>query len=329
MLQQTQVETVIPYFERFLSRFPSVEMLAAASQDDVLKTWENMGYYARARNLHQAAGEIVKRFNGRLPDTWDELTGLPGIGTYTAGAILSIAFGQAVPAVDGNVKRLMSRLFAIKEPLENGATQGIVRALAEELVPSKDPGGFNQALMDMGANVCTPRQPRCSRCPVSTDCEAHRDGLQDLLPLVKKRGPLPHAHVTAAVIWDESRRLLITQRPDRGLLGGLWKLPGGPQRADEEPLKQSLRTQVLEELGVRIQVGKPITSVKHAYTHFRITLHAFDCTHRAGKPKALGCPDWRWAKPGQLNTFAFSKADREIIKAVISNPQVKIQANRT
>lgn len=317
MLQQTQVETVIPYYNRFLSRFPTVQALASASLDDVLKIWENMGYYARARHLHAAAEEIVERFGGKVPNTWDELIGLPGIGNYTAGAILSIAFAQPVPAVDANVRRVITRLFAIDQPLEQGRTQRRIADLARKLLPKDDPGLFNQALMDLGASTCTPRRPDCMVCPVCKSCAANQAELQNALPVTKKRTPIPHNDITAGVITDTRGRILVVQRPHKGLLGGLWKFPGGVQESDET-LGKCLRRKVREEVGIRIRVGKSITSVNHAYTHFRITLHAFQCTHQAGKPKPFGCTDWRWVRLRQLQDLAFSRADRKIVEVLTS-----------
>ncbi len=313
MLQQTQVDTVIPYYEHFLERFPTIQTLAEASLDEVLKIWEGMGYYARARNLHAAAKAVVEQFGGHIPDTWDELLSLPGIGPYTAGAILSIAFGQPVPAVDGNTRRVLSRLFAIESPVDHPPTQRQVRELAGELVPAGDPGRFNQALMDLGANICTPQKPACRLCPVSDFCEAFKQGLHEMLPVTRKRGPIPHYDVTAAVIWDGDGRLLIAQRPPDGLLGGLWEFPGGKQEPGES-LEACLRREIREELGIEISVGERIVSVDHAYTHFRITLHAFHCTHEAGEPRALGCAGWRWVRPDELDQFAFPKVDREVIR---------------
>ena len=317
MLQQTQVETVIPYYRRFLSRFPTVEVLAAAPLDNVLKVWENMGYYARARNLHTAAMEVVKRFGGRVPSTRDELVRLPGIGDYTAGAILSIAFGQPVPAIDANVRRVMVRIYAIDQPIEQSRTQRRIADLTRNLLPGDHPGLFNQALMDLGAGICTPRTPQCTVCPVCSSCAASQRNLQDVLPISRKRAPIPHNHVTAGVVNDVRGRILVVRRPDKGLLGGLWKFPGGPQETDET-LECCLQKRVLEEAGIRIRVGRPIVSVNHAYTHFRITLHAFQCTHEAGKPRSLGCTDWQWMTLPQLKDLAFSKADRKIIEVLIS-----------
>ena len=315
MLQQTQVDTVIPYYHRFLSRFSTVQDLASASVDDVLKIWENMGYYARARNLHGAARQIIKQFGGKIPDTWHDLTSLPGIGSYTAGAILSMAYGQPVPAVDGNVKRVLARLFAIDQPLNDSQARRQVMDRVRALVPEKDPGRFNQALMDLGSKICTPRKPKCKVCPVRSSCQAYEHNLQSVLPLIPKRTPLPHSDVTAGIIHDAKGRVLIVKRPVKGLLGGLWKFPGGPQ-VPNESLKSSLRRTIAEELGIRVKVGKSLASVDHAYTHFRITLHAFGCTCESGKPKALACDGWRWVPLVRLQDYAFSKADREIALAL-------------
>lgn len=317
MLQQTQVETVIPYYYRFLSRFPTVQALAAAPLDDVLKVWENMGYYARAHHLHAAAKQIVGRFGGKIPSSWDELVSLPGVGHYTAGAVLSMAFGQHVPAVDSNVRRVLSRLFAIDQPLEQRQTQQQLVELAKRLLPEDAPGLFNQALMDLGASTCTPRKPACMSCPIWKLCKAYERQLQDALPVTRKRIPIPHSHMTAGLIHNSRGRILIVRRPNKGLLGGLWKFPGGVQESDET-LVVSLQRQVREEVGIKIQVGKPLTSVNHAYTHFRITLHAFQCTYQAGKPRSLGCTDWRWTTLPQLKDLALSKADRKIIEVLRS-----------
>jgi A/G-specific adenine glycosylase len=317
MLQQTQVETVIPYYQRFLSCFPTVQALASASLPEVLKVWENMGYYARGRNLHAAAKEIVERFQGEIPQTWDDLTALPGIGDYTAGAILSVAFDQAAAAVDGNVRRVLCRLFAVETPLHESRTQQHLWDLAWELIPIKGAGRFNQGLMDLGATVCTSKKPACGLCPIRNCCRAYERRLQDVLPVTRKRSPIPHSQVTAGLIWNHCGQVLIARRPNQGLLGGLWKFPGGKQNPGES-LPTCLRRHVREELGIQVRVRRPITSVNHAYTHFRITLHAFHCAHRAGEPQPLTCVDWRWTTFGQLKDFAFSKADRKIICAISS-----------
>jgi A/G-specific adenine glycosylase len=316
MLQQTRVDTVIPYYIRFIYKFPTVEILARAPIGDVLKVWENLGYYARVKNLHKAAGQIAAHFEGRIPERLEEIIGLPGIGRYTAGAILSIAFGQAVPAVDGNVRRVISRLHAIEDSIDEEEVRDRIEALVTTLVPARAPGRFNQALMELGAVCCTPKSPACPVCPLQDDCRAHLQGLANRLPVRGKKKKVPHREVVAAVIRDEEGRLLLVQRPSDGLLGSLWKFPGGildPQEGREEGLERIVR----DELSVGIGVGSPLASVNHAYTHFRITLTAFSCTLREGSP---GGPPWRWADAEEIEGLPFSKADRRIARMVSAKP---------
>jgi len=312
MLQQTQVDTVIPYYHRFLSRFPTVESLAEASLQEVLKAWENMGYYARARHLHAAAREIAGSMDGRVPSTYEELIGLPGIGSYTASAILSFAFGERRPAVDGNTRRVVCRLFSIQDSVDQPKTKKRILDLATDMISSVDPAGFNHAVMDLGATVCTPRNPSCPICPVQGACLAFEQGNQEALPVTRKKKPIPHKHMTAGIVTDGQGRLLIIQRPNRGLLGGLWKFPGG-FKGSEETLEQSLKRRAREELGIRIEVQEALASIEHAFTHFRITLHAFRCQWRTGNPKVLDCQDYQWSIPKHFSYFPFSKADRKII----------------
>jgi A/G-specific adenine glycosylase len=315
MLQQTQVETVIPYYHRFLKQFPNIEALAEASLQEVLKAWENMGYYARAHHLHAAAREVVNRMGGEIPKTWDELIRLPGIGTYTASAILSFAFDKRFPTVDGNARRVLCRLYAIQEPVDQSSTQREIHDLAAKIIPSEDPASFNHGIMELGATICKPRSPLCNTCPVGDFCLAFQKGLQETLPIMRERKPLRHKEMTAAIIGDKRGRLLIVQRPNKGLLGGLWKFPGG-MRGQDETLQRGLRRHVREELGIGIRVREALASVDHAYTHFRITLHAFRCATRNGKPRAIGCDKYQWVKPDRLDDFPFSRADRKVIEAL-------------
>jgi A/G-specific adenine glycosylase len=315
MLQQTQVATVLPYYERFLAQFPTLETLAAASLDAVLKSWEGLGYYARARHLHAAARQVVAEFDGQLPTTLNELLSLPGIGRYTAGAIASIAGGQDVPAPDGNVRRVLGRVFAIPQDLTRGAGQRRLWQLAASLLPPGRAGEFNQALMDLGALVCTPRAPSCERCPLAKDCQAHRQGQEHAFPVRQARRPLPHCDVTAGVVWNGNGRFLIAQRPYQGIRGGLWEFPGGKQEPGET-LVDCLRRELAEELDIEVTVGAPLTVVKHAYTHLRITLHAFHCQLVGGQPHARDCADWRWITLDDVERFAFAAADHQIIAAL-------------
>jgi A/G-specific adenine glycosylase len=325
MLQQTQVETVIPYFQRFLDRFPTIGALAAAPLGDVLKLWEGLGYYARARNLHKAAKVIVEELHGKWPRTVEGLMALPGIGRYTAGAIASFAFDVDAPVLEGNVIRVLCRLFAIQRDPKEAKVREELWHLAEVLLPLSQigrggrgvratAGEFNEALMEFGALICTPRNPQCAVCPLAKFCEAKQRGLQDQLPIKTRRKPLPHFDVTAAVI-RKNGRLLIAQRPLGGRLGGLWEFPGGKVESGET-LPQCLRREIKEELGIRIKVGQQITSIDHAYTHFRITLHAFECELVAGKPQALQVQDFKWVGMSELRKYAFAKTDLRIIETL-------------
>jgi A/G-specific adenine glycosylase len=315
MLQQTQVETVIPYYHRFLEAFPTVQDLARASLDQVLLCWENLGYYARARHLHEAAKIIVARFGGNLPENREALLKLPGIGAYTAGAILSIAFGQTTPALDGNARRVLSRIFAVTDSIDEGPTQKYLENVAWSLIPSESTGCFNQALMELGALLCRAAMPHCPSCPLRDFCRACAGGLQAEIPVRTRRGPLPHRLITAGVLCD-AERFLIVQRPPKGLLGALWKFPGDTMLAGET-VDDCLRRTFREELGIGIETGAPIASIRHAYTHFRITLHAHHCRQEAGDPGVLKGGHWRWASLKDLRTLPFSKVDRMICQALL------------
>jgi A/G-specific adenine glycosylase len=317
MLQQTQVGTVIPYYLRFLTKFPSVRALAEARPDEVLKTWENLGYYSRARNLHAAAKEIVARWGGRLPQNRRELLALPGIGEYTAAAILSIAFAQPVAAIDGNVSRVISRLFALRRPLGSPQSREQVRKRANHLLSRKHPGHFNQAMMDLGATVCTPRTPGCVSCPLRGLCKTKDLGLQGQLPVAKKKPALSHKHMIAAILFDRKKRVLVVQRPASGLLGGLWKFPGR-ERGEKEAGEEALVRTVREELGLHVRVVKAIASVKHAYTHFRVTFHVYRCAIVRGRPTSREGHDWKWISTEELRRLALSKAERKILTALHS-----------
>ena len=314
MLQQTQVTTMSDYYRRFIHRFPTIRDLAESDLGDVMKVWEGLGYYGRARNLHRAAGEILRRFGGNVPDTLDDLLSLPGIGRYTAGAILSIKFGKPVPILDGNVLRVLTRIFRITGNVGRADTRNVLWSLAEELLPEKRVRDFNQALMELGALVCKSKHPLCVSCPVSEFCEAKRLGMQADLPVRSPRNAVPHYNVTAGIIWKDGK-FLITLRPPRGLLGGLWEFPGGKQE-EGESLEECLQREIREELGIEIEVGDPLVSVKHAYSHFRITLHVFPCRYIGGQIQLRECDDYCWIDEGDLDVFAFPAADRKVIEVL-------------
>ncbi len=317
MLQQTQVETVIPYFRRFIAALPTVAALAAAELDAVLKLWEGLGYYRRAHNVHRAARLLVAEYNGQLPRSTAELQKLPGIGRYTAGAIASIAFGIAAPALDANVMRVYTRLLNLDGDIRLPATQNQLWQIAADWLPAAAPGDFNQALMQLGQQICRPQQPLCGRCPLSAQCQARAKGLQAQRPVRAPRPPKPHYDVAAGLIRDERARFLIAQRPLDGLLGGLWEFPGGKLETGES-LPACLKRELREELAIEVAVGEIFTVVRHAFTHFKITLYAFDCRYVGAlpphdAPQALGARQWRWARLTELAQFSFGKADRQVI----------------
>lgn len=322
MLQQTQIATVIPYYERWMARWPSVEALAAATLDDVLKMWEGLGYYSRARHLHAAAGIVRRDYGGRLPRTVAELQRLPGVGRYTAGAIASIACDVPAPILDGNIIRVLSRLYDIEEDVTRSGTRARLWRLAGENVSAVRPGEYNEALMELGQQICLPQTPRCLICPLAGHCLARQRGTQLERPVRPPRKRTPHYDVVAAVIRRNNGtlpdgRILIAQRPLDGLLGGLWEFPGGKVEPGES-LADALQREIREELALEIAPGEALTVVDHAYTHFRITLHAFHAAYVGGEVEHLGVADHAWVTLDELDRYAFAVTDRKIIAALLA-----------
>ena len=310
MLQQTRVETVIDYFNRWMQAFPDIESLANASEQDVLMQWEGLGYYSRARNIHKAAKIIKSEFDGKLPADPTKLQNLPGIGRYTAAAISSMAFGLDQAALDGNIRRILSRLFDISLPIRTPTAEKLFWELAETNLPPGKAGDYNQALMDLGATICLPGKPRCLLCPIQKHCLAFERGVQEQRPVMPEKKPLPHFIVTAAIM-QNNHRFLIAQRPSKGLLGGLWEFPGGKQEQNES-LPAALKREIQEELGCEINVGEHFGEYRHAYTHFRVNLHAFFCEIVKGEPQPLEATQITWCELHQLTEYPMGKIDRQI-----------------
>lgn len=311
MLQQTQVDTVIPYYLRFIERFPTIESLAESDLQAVLTVWEGLGYYARARNLHRAARRLVESQGGRVPPDYGEFRKLPGVGEYIAAAVMSIAFGRPHATVDGNVKRVLARLFRIETPVNGSGGHGIFREKAEELLDLSDPGTFNQALMEMGAVVCMPLNPRCAVCPIVSFCGAHRSGMVDAYP---KRAParsIP-THFVAVGVIHRGKRVLITRRPSEGLLGGLWEFPGGKVKEGESAEQACLR-EIREETGLEVEILRPLARIRHAYSHFRIIMDVFECRWISGRVRLNGPSAHRWVTIEELEEFPFPKANRRFV----------------
>ena len=315
MLQQTRVDQAEGYYRRFQESFPDIRALAQAPLGKVLKVWEGLGYYGRARHLHQAARLIMKDYGGQLPEEYHDLIKLPGIGRSTAGAILSLAFDRPYPILDGNVKRVLTRFHRISQPIGQTGTLKTLWRYAESILPDKDPGRFNEALMELGALVCLPQNPDCARCPLRRGCLAFLHGEAAFLPVKNPPRKIPHYEVTAAVI-RKGGKILITQRPEKGLLGGLWEFPGGKQKPGES-LEACLQREIEEELKIEITVGDRFMQVKHAYSHFKITLHTFFCLHRKGRIQKIGVQDYRWVSPEELTLFAFPRADQRVIEYLL------------
>jgi A/G-specific adenine glycosylase len=311
MLQQTQVETVIPYYERFLKRWPTVQALAAAPLDDVLKMWEGLGYYARARNLRKGAQYVVRELGGQLPHDVVSLRKIPGIGRYTAGALASVAFNQDEPTVDGNIRRVLCRLFAVRDDPRKAAVQERLWQHARDILPHGRAGDFNQALMELGASLCSPRKPQCWLCPVRDECQALALGIQDQLPIKVAKKATPHYTWGVGVIWKRGR-VLIAQRQADGLLGGLWEFVNGKVERGEA-LPMACKRIVKKTLGVTVKVREPLTIVTHAFSHFKVTLHVFSCDYVRGIPQVKGVARVRWTWLSELEKFAWSAAQRKIV----------------
>ncbi|UCF95585.1 MAG: A/G-specific adenine glycosylase, partial [Desulfobacterales bacterium] len=264
MLQQTQVNTVVPYYHKFIAKFPDLEHLARADLDEVLKVWEGLGYYARARNLHRAARAVVDHHDGKIPDNWQDFRHLPGVGDYIAAAVLSIAAGQPYPVVDGNVKRVLARLFQIDAAVNTSSAYQIFQETAGRLLDTRAPGTFNQALMELGALVCKPQNPACEICPLQRACQAYQNHCVDRYPRRMKTRVIPELHIAVGVVFKKNQ-VLITQRKPEGLLGGLWEFPGGKIRPGESAEAACIR-EIKEEVNLAIQPVTYLTRVKHAYT---------------------------------------------------------------
>jgi A/G-specific adenine glycosylase len=303
MLQQTRVETVIPYWHAFLSAFPDVESLARAELDEIYSVWTGLGYYSRARNLKHAAQTIVAEYNGRLPETVSELRQLRGVGPYTAGAISSIAFGHEAPLVDGNVIRVFTRVFGIREEISSKKIIDRLWLIAETLVLGPRPGDFNQALMELGALLCTTRKPQCATCPIQKHCSANAEGDVEKLPM-KKSKPKPKPMRAVAGWIERDGKFLIVRRPEKGLMAGLWELPGG-----EIGLKEDGKDRISEIIqtvsGLKIRNSQSAGHVEHLFTHRKLDLEIFRCQLKRGqRVRRFGYSQHRWVKPSAILKLA-------------------------
>ena len=314
MLQQTRVETVRERYAPFLAAFPSIARLAAAPEGAVLKAWEGLGYYGRARNLRRAAGVVRDDHGGRLPDSVEALRELPGFGPYTAAAVGSIAFHRAAAVVDGNVVRVVARLLDEGRDVGRAAVRARIEATADHLLDPSRPGDWNQAMMDLGATLCAPKAPRCDACPLAFACAGRASGRAPRLPRKRRKAPIPRVEIAAGLVW-KSGRLLIARRPSEGFLGGLWEFPGG-KREQGESLEAACVREVREETGLRVRVVAPFLSVDHAFTHFRIRLSTFHCRVLGGRLAPRGCLDPQFVRLDDLSAYAFPRANGRILEAL-------------
>ena len=319
LLQRTRVASGAPYYERFLARFPDVRTLASASEDDVLRAWEGLGFYRRARNLHRAARAIVEGHGGRVPEGAAVLAELPGIGPYTAGAVASVAFGERVPAVDGNVGRVLARLYRIETDVTKGEGRERLRTLARQLVPPSRPGDFNQALMELGATVCTPRAPRCRDCPLERLCLARKAGVQASLPRLAPRRIPASARVGFGLV-ESDGRVLMVRRSAEGLLGGLWSLPGGEVDTGVDP-RESLRAMIHKQAGIRVRVREEVSAIAHAFSHRRWAGAIYRC-----EPLDTFAPSEaaRWLSPREARDLPLVKFQRQALERMRTAPRLDI-----
>jgi A/G-specific adenine glycosylase len=318
MLQQTRVDTVIDYYRRWMKAFPSWKVLAAAPQSDVLKCWEGLGYYSRARNLHAAAKIIAAEYGGQPPSSVTDLRKLPGIGAYTAAAVASLAFNEDAAVVDGNVIRVLSRLFAFGGDTKSAAGKKQMQAWADNLLVKGRAGQFNEATMELGALVCLPKKPKCAECPMQKVCAACAGGAPEKFPVMKKKAKVPHIVVGAAVTTNRKGEVLIAQRKQDDMLGGLWEFPGGKQELGES-IQECVARELSEELGIKTAVGEHLMTVNHAYSHFTMTMHVYRAKIISGCPRPIHCADFAWVKVADLGKYAWSKADLQVV-ARLQNP---------
>ena len=312
MLQQTQVKTVIPYYNRWISEFPNIESVAKADENKILKLWEGLGYYSRARNFHHACKTVMKKFEGNIPENADKFAELKGVGPYTVAAVQSIGFNRKMAVTDGNVKRVISRYLGLKIPIHK-VMPNINIFLNSNIKSTHSPGKFNQALMDLGRTVCKPKNPQCEKCPVNRHCIAFDKNLTDKIPFVLKKKKIPHYKMAVGLIWNESKFLMGQRKSDK-MLGGLWEMPGFRYDLNHTPLflKQSLKT----ESGLSVKMGDKIATAKHVYSHFSIELDAYHCEYISGTPKSSIHSKWEWTTKEHYNNLPIHKANHKLFNSI-------------
>jgi A/G-specific adenine glycosylase len=321
MLQQTQVRTVVPYYHRFVARFPDLRSLASATTDEVLKTWEGLGYYARARNLHAAARALIGDGRRAVPDDPERFGALPGVGTYIRAAVMSIAYGHPLAVVDGNVKRTLARVFGIEHAIDRPTGAREIQSWADQLLDHTQPGEFNQAMMELGALVCRPVDPKCAACPFGRVCVARAHGSIEKYPVTSPKRAVPSARIAIGVV-DRRGRVLITRRAEAAMLGGLWEFPGGKIRPGESA-ETACRREIREETGLDVDVVERVAKVQHVYSHLKVKIDVFRCAYRGGRVRLKGPVDHRWILLEETTHYAFPKANHKFLSVLKGGTTVK------
>jgi A/G-specific adenine glycosylase len=317
MLQQTTVAAVGPYFERFVARFPTVEALAAADEQDVLRLWEGLGYYRRARHLHQAARRLVTEHGGDLPNDPAVWADLPGVGRYILGAVLSQAFDRRLPIVEANSLRVLCRLFGYDGDPRSAEGQKWLWEKAGRVLPAKRVGDFNQAVMELGALVCTPAAPKCDECPVAVACVSRSRQIQDVIPRKANRPAVTEVREVALIVRRGPRVLLVQRPPDTKRWAGMWEFPHGELRAGEDHESAANRL-VCPLTGLAVRLGSELTTIRHGVTRFRIKLVCLEALYRGGRFHSQFYPVGRWLRPCELSEYPVSAPQRLLAKAVTS-----------
>ena len=316
MLQQTQVQTVIPYYNRWIEKFPTLKHVATATDNELFKHWEGLGYYQRVKNFRDACAQVLDDYNGIIPNTKQELINLKGIGDYTGSAIASIAFNHPNHVIDGNVKRIMSRLICLPNFLSKSMNK--IDKFLSTHISLQYPGDFNQALMDLGRYICTPKTPKCAMCPISKYCHAYLNDKIDKYPVkLNRKKEFPHYNIGVGVIWHNDK-ILITKRKKNGLLGGLWEFPGG-KIENGETHQDCINREMKEELNIIVDISNFILKINHKYSHFGITLHAYTCYYKSGEIKCNAADDFKWIHPNNIEDYPFPKANHHIFPHIMNS----------
>ena len=319
MMQQTQVERAVDHYKIWMQRFPNIDAITGSSENEILQYWEGLGYYSRAKNIYKCAQKLTREHNSRIPKNHQVLLKLPGIGPYTAGAIMSIGFNEEYPAVDANVMRVFSRLFNINSPIGDSRSRTVIQSKARHLIPMGNARYFNQAIMELGALICTPSRPQCKQCPVNSECVCFKLGITDERPVPGKSCDIINIEMSCGIL-IKNGLLFIQKRPEHGVWANLWEFPGGRLEKGEQS-EQGLIREFKEETEMDILIGNKITTIKHSFTRYRITLHCFFCTLATpiSEPTLHEASEYRWITPDKLSNFPFPSPHRKLINIIRSS----------